>query len=421
MRLFGFELSIKKALTPVHSGGWSGQWSGNNTSWFPVISESSAGAWQRGETLEAQTALAHSAVFACVSLIASDIGKLPVRFTERKAGYWAPLEHSYDRLIKKPNTYQNRIQFFSEWISSKLLYGNGYVLKTRDNKGSISALRVLDPKTVTPLVSDEGEVFYRLKSSALASIAVDVTVPAREIIHDRGLTPFHPLVGVSPLTAAGLAAEQAISIQTGSHKFFQNGSRPGGILTAPGTITPDTADRLKTHWQDNFTGDKAGKVAVLGDGLRYEALAVSAIDSQLIEQLNYTAQDVCRAFHVPAWKIGAGPAAPYTGNESMNLAYYSDCLQALIESLELGLDEGLNLPQNQRTELDLDHLLRMDTVTRYAAYSSAIGGGWMAPNEARRKESLPPVAGGDTCYLQQQYFSLAEHNARQAQAQGMPA
>lgn len=111
------------------------------------------------------------------------------------------------------------------------------------------------------------------------------------------------------LTAAGLAAEQALAIQQGSNKFFQNGSRPGGILTAPGTITADTADRLKSHWQDNFTGDKAGKVAVLGDGLRYEPLSVSAIDSQLIEQLNYTAQDVCRAFSVPAWKIGAGPAA----------------------------------------------------------------------------------------------------------------
>lgn len=411
MKLFGLELSIKKALSPVYSGARLGA----NNSWFPVISESSAGAWQRGETIEAKTALAHSAVFACVSLIASDIGKLPVRFTERKEGYWAPLDHDYDQLVRKPNSYQNRTQLFSEWISSKLLDGNSYVLKTRNNLGVVKALRVLDPKTVAPLVGDDGAVYYRLKSNALAGILVDITIPAREIIHDRGFTPFHPLLGVSPLAAAGLAAEQALSIQQGSNNFFQNGSRPGGILTAPGTITTDTADRLKTHWQDNFTGDKAGKVAVLGDGLRYEALAISAIDSQLIEQLNYTAQDVCRAFHVPAWKIGAGPAAPYSGVEAMNLAYYSDCLQALIENLELSLDDGLNLPLNQRTELDLDQLLRMDTVTRYAAYSSAIGGGWMAPNEARRKESLPPVEGGDSCYLQQQYFSLDELNARKTQ------
>lgn len=142
MRLFGLKLSIRKSLTPVHSGGWLG----NNTSWFPVVSESSAGAWQRGETIEAKTALAHSAVFACVSLIASDIGKLPARFTERQAGYWAPLEHDYDQLIRKPNHYQNRIQFFSEWISSKLLYGNSYVLKTQNSNGKVTALRLLDPR-----------------------------------------------------------------------------------------------------------------------------------------------------------------------------------------------------------------------------------------------------------------------------------
>ena len=39
----------------------------------------------------------------------------------------------------------------------------------------------------------------------IAAIADDVTVPAREIIHDRGIAPFHLLVGVSPITAAGLA------------------------------------------------------------------------------------------------------------------------------------------------------------------------------------------------------------------------
>lgn len=398
MKLFGFELSVKKSLQPVPSGSGG---------WYPVVREGTAGAWQRGETIEVNTALSHSAVFACVSLISSDIAKLPIAFTSQQSGYWAPGPHPYDPLLRRPNAYQNRQQFVSNWISSKLLHGNAYALKRRNARGTIESLHLLDPRAVEPLVSDDGAIFYRLKTSRLAGVGVDVTVPAREIIHDRGVTPFHPLVGVSPLTAAGLAASQALAIQHGSSKFFENGSRPGGLLTAPGTIQDETAARLKKHWEENYSGENAGRTAVLGDGLKYEALAVTAIDSQLIEQLNFTAQDVCRAFHVPAWKVGAGPSAPYTGVESGNLAYYSDCLQSLIESLELALDDGLDLPPNQRTELDLDHLLRMDTVSRYAAYTSAIGGGWMTPNEARRKESLPPIAGGETCYLQQQNYSLA--------------
>lgn len=398
MKIFGYELSLKKSMQPVPNGSGG---------WFPLIKEGIPGAWQRGETIEAETALAHSAVFACVSLISSDIGKLPIRFTQNTAGYWPTIEHRYDALIRKPNAYQNRPQFVSAWIGSKLLHGNAYALKVRNQNGVIESLHILAPQVVTPLVSTDGGVFYRLKTSNLAGIGEDVTVPAREIIHDRGFAPFHPLVGISPLMAAGLATTQAISIQRDSSRFFQNSSRPGGVLSTPKTMTQEQGDRLKEYWERNYSGENAGRTAVLGDDLKFSPAGVSALDSQLIEQLNFTAQDVARAYRVPAWKIGAGPSAPYTGVESMNLAYYSDCLQSIIEELELALDDGLGLPPNQRTEFDLDHLLRMDTVSRYAAYTSAIGGGWMAPNEARRKEALPPIEGGDTCYLQQQNYALA--------------
>lgn len=412
MKIFGFELNFKKSLSPVPA---------RSGSWFSLIREGSAGAWQRSETVEVDTALTHSAVFACVSLIASDIAKMPIKFTRNSNGFWQEIAHRYAPLMRQPNAYQNRTQFIASWLSSKLLHGNAYILKVRDGAGFVRSLHLLDPRTVTPLVADSGDIFYRLSKSDLAGVGVNATVPAREIIHDRGFTPFHPLVGVSPLTAAGLAASQAIAIQRNSAVFFENGCRPGGTLSAPGTISKETAERLKQDWQEKYSGQNVGKVAVLGDGLKYEQLSVNAEDAQLIEQLNFTAQDVCRAFHVPAWKIGAGPAAPYTGVEAMNLAYYSDCLQCLIEALELCLDEGLNLPASERTEMDLDHLLRMDTLSRYEAYGKAIGAGWMKPNEARQREGLAPVDGGDTCYMQQQNFALAALTQRKPTEGGTQA
>lgn len=93
-------------------------------------------------------------------------------------------------------------------MQSKLLHGNTYVLKRRNARGQVESLHILDPKSVKPLVSTEGGIYYQLRSSNLAVISEPVTVPAREIIHDRGMTPHHPLVGVSPLTAALLAATQ---------------------------------------------------------------------------------------------------------------------------------------------------------------------------------------------------------------------
>jgi phage portal protein BeeE len=59
-------------------------------------------------------------------------------------------------VLRKPNRYQNRIKFVETWIASKLLHGNAYILKERDNRGVVVALYVLDPHRVKPLVAPDG-------------------------------------------------------------------------------------------------------------------------------------------------------------------------------------------------------------------------------------------------------------------------
>ena len=55
----------------------------------------------------------------------------------------------------------------------------------------------------------------------------------------------------------------------------------------------------------------------------------------------------------------------------------------------------------------------MDAATRTKAAHDAINAGALSPNEARRMYfGLGPVAGGDSPYLQQQYYSLAALAAR---------
>lgn len=376
--------------------------------WYPVASEPFEGAWQAGATASKADMLAHGAVYACVSLIASDIGKLPIAVTRRENGIWLAADSAFDTLLRQPNSYQNRAQFFTAWTVSKLLHGNTYAFKVRDGYGRIIGLKLLDPAKVKILVSESDDVFYQVSGGTEIQRNGEVlTIPAREIIHDRGLCLHHPLVGVSPITAAALAANQGLSIQNASSRFFDNGAKPAGILTAPGAISDETAARLKAHWDARYTGTNAGKTAVVGDGLKFESMTMTAVDSQLLEQLQFTDRQVCTAFGVPAWKIGVGDMPTYNGSEAGQLHYFQTTIQSLLEQLELCLDIGLELPLEQRTEFDTNELLRLDTATRFDGYAKAIGAGWMAPNEARRREGLPPVEGGDSPYLQQQNFSLA--------------
>jgi HK97 family phage portal protein len=296
---------------------------------------------------------------------------------------------------------------------SKLTRGNMYALKERDARGVVIGLYVLDPTRVKPLVTSDGGVYYQLNTDALAGIAdQSVTVPASEIIHDRMNCLFHPLVGTSPLFACALAARQGLAIQNDSAAFFENGAQPGGILVAPGAISDDTAKRLKEKWEENFTGTNRGRLAVLGDGLKYEPLTMNAVDAELVDQLKMTSEVVCSVYHVPGYMVGVGTAPTYNNIEALAQNYYSQCLQSLIESFELCMDEGLALPVQYRTELDLDGLLRMDTATMMKTLSDGVGGGIVAPNEARKRLNMKPMKGGQTPYMQQQNYSLAALDER---------
>lgn len=414
MRIFGRELTFKR--TPV-SSAVPGSSSGG---WFPwIVHEPYTGAWQKNDEWRAPTVLAHYAVYACVTLIANDIGKLRQRLMELDAnGIWKETSSpSFSPVLRKPNSYQNHIQFKQWWQTSKLTKGNAYGLKQRDNRGIVTAIYLLDPDRVTVLVSASGEVYYQCNGDDLNELGSEgVTVPASEMIHDRMNCLFHPLIGISPLYACALAACQSLKMQNDSSTFFENGARPGGILSAPGAISDETAARLKAHWDANYTGQNAGKVAVVGDDLKFQQMKMSATDSQLIEQFKLTAEMICTAFHVPPSKVGVTTSPTGTTAAQENQKYYSDCIQVLVEEYEACMDDGLSVPDKYGVELDIDGLLRMDMGALVETLKLAVGGTIMAPNEARRRLNLPPVTGGDSVLSQQQNYSVEALSKRDALA-----
>jgi HK97 family phage portal protein len=407
----GLVLSRLKAATGVTDMTWA-----SDRGWFPVIREPFAGAWQRNMEIRRESIVSNSTEFACRTLIASDIAKLRLKLVENSGDIWSETTNpAYSPVLRAPNHFQNRIQFWETWILSKLGAGNTYVLKGRDDRTVVTSLYVLDPLRTKPLVAPNGDVYYQLAADNLIGIGEQVIVPASEIIHDRFNCLFHPLCGLPPIFASGLSAMQGQQIQQNSLKFFTNNSQPGGILTAAGSIDDPTAERLKKHWEENFGGDNVGKVAILGDGLKYEAMSVNALNSQLIEQLKLTDEKICTSYHVPKYKVGVGDPPPYNNIQALNIEYYSQALQRHIEDAEECVDVGLRLPANLGVEFDIENLLRMDSTTQMSVLKEAVGAAIMAPNEARAKIGLKPVPGGNAPLAQQQDFSLealAKRDAR---------
>jgi HK97 family phage portal protein len=413
--LFGAEILVKQsglATIPGDRGNW----------WFPIIREPFTGAWQRNLEQTQENILTNYAVFACMERIVSDIGKCRIRLVEQDSNdIWNEIfAPAFSPVLTKPNGYQTRIQFFENWMMSKLGAGNTYVLKRRDNRNVVEELYVLDPVGVRPMVAENGDVFYRLSIDNLSGLQTEVPyVPASEIIHDMMPLKFHPLCGISPLYAAGAPALQGVNINNASSTFFRNNAQPGGILSAPGEIKESTAKRLREYWEKEFTSNNAGKVAVLGDGLKFESLSQTFLQSQTVEQMGISAKMVCAAFGVPAYMVGVGDPPSYNNIEALNQQYYTQTLQKHFEAIELLLDEGLGLTEivgkTYGTEFDLDDLLRLDMQTASQVQERLVKSGIASPDEARRRFNLGPVTGGKSPYLQQQNFSLEALAKRDAQ------
>src|SRR5690606_35856955 len=215
-----------------------------------------------------------------------------------------------------------------------------------------------------------------------------------------------PLIGVPPLAAASWPAVKNLRILRSSAEFFANNAQPGGILVAPGQISDKTAERLKTYWNERFSGDKAGRIAVLGDDLKFTPLSAKSIDSQMVEQLRYSDEQICQPFGMPPFTVGIGSAPAGFKTDDINVQYHSDALSDRIEHMETLLDRGLGVELPFGIEMDLDPLWRMDEGKMAEVETKLVGGKVKRPDEARRRMNLPPTPGGDTLWGQHQDYPL---------------
>lgn len=376
-----------------------------------VIRESFTSAWQQGiELKDQQSLLKVSTIHACINRIANDVGKLGAYVTVKKDGIYQqadqqPLE------LNKPNHYQTFQQFITQWLISKLVHGNTYILHNGNG------WHILDAQTTQVMIAEDGSVFYQVAKNLLAGTQDGQHFSARNIAHDRFNCLHHDLVGTSPLYACTHSGTVASNIQSNSAAQFGNNSRPSGILMpAEGGIEEPAATTIQDIINKGFSGNKSGQIAVIGGKMVFTPLNVNAADSQLIEQLNFTVQDICRAFNMPLYKIDQTvQTSAGTSIEAINQSYYSDCLQAHIESIEACLDEILQHDAGRRIEFDLPNLLRLDAQTRANINAALVGGGIKTINEARKDEGLPPVDGGDDILRQMQDIPLAEPDKQEPQ------
>ena len=381
-----------------------------------------------------------SAVYACVNILSTDVAKLPIRVFKDldNGGHERVKTHPLSRIFRKPNHYQTRMDFITQLMVSVLMRGDAFVFVEYDTRGQPSAMYVLNPDNVTPIVdSRTGEIFYSVGSEPLikdisrVGMAEQIekrwSLPSKYIMHHRLMTFKNPLEGVSPLHAAAMSASTGLSIQSQQDDFFKNQARPSGVLKTAEILDEAVIARLRTQWENLFSasgGSKFGGTAVLEQGVSWEQLTMTAVDAQLIETLKFTVQDVASAFRVPNFLLGDLSSVTYKNAETLFRVYLSTSLSYYLEALENRFNTHFDLEKDDlRIEFDARQFLRTDFDTRMSGLKTAVQGGIYTPNEARITEGLPKVEGGDNLFMQQQMApvdALAEYTIPDPAAPALP-
>lgn len=215
---------------------------------------------------------------------------------------------------------------------------------------------------------------------------------------------FGEVLDIAPWNRRSLARDAAepigrATIMDGhATKLFRQG-KPSGILKVPGRLTADAASRIATAWASTFGGEGAGKTAVLEENASWEAVALKSVDSQYLETLKLTLEDICRCFSVPPTLVGDLEHSVWKAPEQLAQQFLSFCMLPIFQHIEGALARCL-LTEAERNagfyfEFNLDNFARADLAGRFAAYSQAITSRILSPNEARARENLAPYQGGD--------------------------
>lgn len=333
-----------------------------------------------GVTVDDRTSLQLLTVYGCVRLITDSIATLPVD-VYRQVGD-TKVEVQKPIWLERPTTSLDFTAWCTQVLSSLLLHGNAYIVVTRNATGSIVELVPLDPTKVT-VRRDNGRLVY----------VVNGTPFQGEMVHIPGLMLAGSDVGLSPIEYARQSIGLGLATTRYGSEFFTGEGNMPGVIEMPGRAQSETLKAIADQWRKRRREGGRGLPGVLQEGATWKPTGVTNEQMQFLETRRYTAAEIAgQVFLVDPSELGIGvegTSLTYANLEQRNTRFVRVSLLPWIVRLEKALSDLMMRPRY--CKFNVDGLLRSDLPTRYGAYSTGIGAGFLTPNEARAWEDLPPL------------------------------
>lgn len=325
-------------------------------------------------------ALSLASVYRSVSLIATAMKQLGIH------AYRDDIKVTPTPLwVRQPDAKVTRAVWMEQTVNSLALSGNAYWLIARNPRGETVNLEVLNPFDMMIQTDDYGNAVYYLYRGT-------VKYSLNDIQHLALMRVPGNVYGLGPIQAAQKELLNARDTRDYASVWFTDSGIPNGVLKSDQMLSPDQAAAAKDAW--NLTAGAKSGVAVLGNGLNYQPMYLSPRDAMFIEAQSWNVQQVARLFGIPANMLLAsvdGNSMTYTNMEQEQMAFVRYTLSQYIVEIETAMSHLS--ARGTEVKVNVDSLLRSDTLSRYQAHQIALASGWMTIDEVRQIEDLPAQGG----------------------------
>lgn len=348
-----------------------------------------------GIDVNEKTALKYSPIFAAVRKISETVASLPlIVYRDGLKGKKRATDHYlYPILHLRPNPEQIRLQMWEALMAHLLLWGNCYMQMQQDSIGRLIALWPLDPSRMqVKRPNPNGQLVYEYK---LTDTGETVNFPPWEILHIAGLG-FNGLMGYSVISFAKEGIACGLAYEEYSARFFSNNATPAGFVEVPGILGKEEREEIRKDWYKEYGGvSKSQMIGILGQGMKFNPISVSAEDAQLVESRGFQVEEVARWFNIPPHMIYDLRRSTNNNIEQQSLEFVIYTLRPWLVRIEQAIQTKLIMENNISVEHRVEGLLRGDTATRTTYYTAGRQWGWLSANDIRELENMELIEGGD--------------------------
>jgi len=360
------------------------------------------GPTKAGVTVNEENALKYLTVFACVSLISSDLARLPLILYQKNknGGKERVLGHPlYDLLHNAPNPQTTSFHWREAAQNHLLLWGNTYskVIRTPLSREISALVQVKNPGGMQIKKYRNGIFYEWIEGGKKKRVA------KRDMFHIPGFG-FDGIFGMSMIKIAREAIGLGLATENFGSTFFGEGTHPAGTVEMDGVLGDNRADFVKAL-KEGYSGlGKSHKLMLLEHGAKYNPLTVPPNDAQFLETRTFQKIEICGMYHMPPHKIAVhGHNSDNNSLETENANYVDSGLMPWVvrweQSMALQLLTKEERQQGLFVEFLVDGLLRGNSQARAEYYNKIFQVAGIKPNEIRAKENMNPIEGGDESFV----------------------